>query len=151
MEVQWQVAMDELEAILQKTARVSGLITYGEVASHILSQPMGPHSPELAHLLCKMQVRDTESGSPLLTSLVVAQRTGRPGRGFFALAGAYFRIQDPEVFWLEEVALSHEAYGGSKNRSSRPTRSAESKRPVRNDQTVVPMADEKEFILSFFD
>lgn len=151
MKPDWGMALEELEMILQKTARRSSLITYGELTPQISSISMVPNSPELASLLCRRQVLDSEGSLPLSTSLVVGQRTGRPGRGFFALAAAYFRFQDPEVFWLEEVSSCHASTGASKIERHHSYESTERQRIEQRTVGSEPMTDQKEFILSFFD
>lgn len=142
----------ELDATLREVARKRTLITYADVAVRFHAQPVEPDSPLLAHLLCHRVLEDVEAGRPLVVSLVVNRQSNRPGRGFFALAGSFYRFRDEEQFWIKEVEQSHLFY---------QRRSATTRRDATNDSTQrvarqsslakgKELSADKEFILSFF-
>lgn len=150
---EWDDARAELETALERIAREQSLATYADLAAEIRSVPLDPQSPELARLLCERIAADVQADRPLLSSLVVGRRTNRPGGGFFAFAGRFFRIDDHDEFWLAEVAASHSYYRrhGARRRSvGAPVRRPA---PVASSPHTGPAADlsDKDFILSFFD
>jgi hypothetical protein len=142
---EWAAALDETDGILKDAARRKKLLTYSDLASSVTTYDLEPRSPELARLLCELLISDVKAGKPILASLVVGHRSGRPGKGYFRLARSCFRFTDDEEFWLGEVKASFDQY------SSKP---ADYRRPKAHAiQTKPQLSDEKvnEFIMSFFD
>lgn len=141
----WEAARSETQGILREAARQMKLLTYTDLASMLTTYDLEPRSPELARLLCELFIDDLRSGSPILASLVVGQRTGRPGKGYFRLARSCCRITDDESFWLSEVTASFEQYSSKRSHPRRPKVSAV--------QVKAKLSEEKvnDFIMSFFD
>jgi hypothetical protein len=144
----WDRAALELEQVLEVAARDQRLVTYTDVVSEITAIPVHPRSTELARLLCERTVADVAGDRPLLSSIVIGQRTNRPGRGFFEFARGYFWIEDEEVFWLGEVASVHDEYRRRRRRSD--VASAAHRTRLMNTRPT-DFASEKDFIMSFFD
>jgi hypothetical protein len=92
---------------------------------------------------------DVEADRPLASSIVIGQRSNRPGKGFFRFASQYFHIDDDEVFWLTEVEAVHTFYGRrSRRRSHAPVHSHRVRVPTSQRPLDV---NEAQFIMSFFD
>lgn len=141
----WTAALAETESILQDAARRGKLLSYTDLASSVTTYDLEPRSPELARLLCELLISDVKSGKPILASLVVGLRSGRPGKGYFRLARNFFRFTDDEEFWLGEVTASFDQYSSKPARYSRPKASViESKTRLSNEKV-------NDFIMSFFD
>lgn len=145
----WKRAARELNQALEEAARSQRLMSYTEAASAVRCARLDAHSVELVRLLCERVTADVQTGRPLLSSIVIGQRSNRPGKGFFRFAGQYFHIDDEEVFWLTEVDAVHRHYG---RRSRRGHRDAVPDRKVRAValQNSVDVS-ETDFIMSFFD
>lgn len=141
----WSEALSETDEILKSTARRKKLLTYAELASSVKTFDLEPQSLVLARLLCELLIRDARTGKPILSSLVINQRSGRPGKGFFRLARTLCRFTDDEDFWLGEVTASFDEY------SSEPSRRR--RRKAAAPQAKTSLSDEKvnDFIISFFD
>ena len=86
---------------------------YADVASLMgiatRGQSMGTKVGTLLDGICEDEVRH---GRPMLSALVVGY-TGRPGKGFFALAQALGRFEegdDQAVFWARELEALFETW-----------------------------------------
>jgi hypothetical protein len=142
----WSAALEETEALLKSAARDNKLLTYTELASSITTFDLEPRSTVLARLLCDLFFRDLRDGGPILASLVVNQRSGRPGKGFFRLARHFCGAVDDEEFWLGQVTAAFDEHSPVRSKHRRP------KAPAIHSQAT-PADDEKinDFIMSFFD
>ena len=72
-------------------------------------QSMGTKVGSLLDGICEDEVRQ---GRPMLSALVVGY-TGRPGKGFFALAQALGRLEegdDQAAFWARELEAVYETW-----------------------------------------
>lgn len=105
-ESDWAAAKEEVKLILGDRVRQGfGPISYGELARQILVVEFHAHDPNLVELLRQVSMEEDLEGRGMLTAMVVLSETGRPGGGFFTLAGALGRnIEDRERCWVEEVA-----------------------------------------------
>lgn len=145
----WERASRELNQALEDAARAQRLMSYSEAASAVRCLRLDAHSVELVRLLCARVTVDVEADRPLVSSIVIGQRSNRPGKGFFRFAGQYFHIGDEELFWLTEVDAVHRHYGRRLRRGhSDPV-------PDRKVRIVAPQnsvdVSENDFIMSFFD
>ena len=103
---------------LHKLARGKGMITYGDLANELNStgiiEDLEARSAALATLLAQVNVEDEEGGRPpLISSLVVHQDDGMPGKGFFGFARELGMSpgSSPEAqtdFWMKQVQRCHE-------------------------------------------
>jgi hypothetical protein len=105
-------------ARLHKLAREMGMITYGDLARELnstgLIEDLEASSAALATLLAQVNVEDEESGHPpLISSLVVHQDDGMPGKGFWGFASELGMSpgsspEAKEAFWMKQVQRCHE-------------------------------------------
>lgn len=99
-------------ALIEAAVR-RGTLRYADVANimgiALRGQSMGMKAGGLLDEICEDEVRD---GRPMLSALVVGY-TGRPGKGFFALAQALGRLADGEdqaQFWTRELEAVYETW-----------------------------------------
>jgi hypothetical protein len=87
--------------ILVERAREGQTITYGELATAML---LSPQSAQFTDTLNELSRSENAAGRGLLSVLVIRQREGTPGVGFFRLAQELGRqFDDEEQFFREEV------------------------------------------------
>jgi Arc/MetJ-type ribon-helix-helix transcriptional regulator len=96
-------------AVLREVARAAGLITYRELVDRIGAY--NPQSPSLHQLLGEISRAEHQAGRGLLSAVVVAKHTGRPGEGFFEFAQQLgLPVSDRTAFWREELRRVYDAY-----------------------------------------
>jgi hypothetical protein len=89
-----------LRLLLVARAGAGGTITYRR-----LRHELG-FAGDLVPLLRALSEAEDEAGRGLLTALVVDERTGRPGAGWFRLAAERGRdLSEPDMCWRDEVQL----------------------------------------------
>ena len=87
--------------ILVARAREGRTITYGEMATAML---LSPQSAQFTDTLDELSRSENAAGRGLLSVLVIRQREGTPGIGFFRLARELgHQFDDEEQFFREEV------------------------------------------------
>jgi hypothetical protein len=96
------------------------MITYGDLARELnstgLIEDLEASSAALATLLAQVNVEGEESGRPpLISSLVVHQDDGMPGKGFFGFARELGMNpgSNPEAqaeFWMKQVQRCHDRW-----------------------------------------
>ena len=87
--------------ILVARAREGRTITYGEMATAML---LSPQSAQFTDTLNELSRSENAAGRGLLSVLVIRQREGTPGIGFFRLARELgHQFDDEEQFFREEV------------------------------------------------
>jgi hypothetical protein len=97
-------AKQEIREILVATARAENVITYQELTTRLTTGRLEPDSVALAQLLGEISAAEDAAGRGLLTVVVVRKGSGRPGRGFFAMAQQHGRdTADPERFLVAET------------------------------------------------
>lgn len=86
--------------VLVARAREGRTISYGEMANTLL---LSPQSSEFTESLNELSRTEEAAGRGLLSVLVIRQRQGTPGAGFFDLARELGRqFTNEKVFYLEE-------------------------------------------------
>lgn len=141
----WGAALNETERILKDAARRRKLLTYADLASSVTTYELEPRSPELARLLCELLIGDVKARKPILASLVVGHRSGRPGKGYYRLARSLYGFTDDEAFWLGQVTRSFDQY------SSKPSQNRRPKAPAIQPNSQLSDKKVDAFIMSFFD
>lgn len=92
---------------LKEAARQKELITYKELAAAIgldWNKDYGK-CRQIFPILKDICTAEVEQGHPMLAAIVVRQKGGMPGAGFFALArklGCYQGGTDSSKFWVAE-------------------------------------------------
>ena len=87
--------------VLVARAREGRTITYGEMATAML---LSPQSAQFTDTLNELSRTENTAGRGLLSVLVIRQREGTPGSGFFRLARELgHQFDDDEQFFREEV------------------------------------------------
>ncbi len=106
----------EISEILVETARRRATITYQQLTERLTVAQLAPNDPSLAPLLREISEAEDAAGRGLLTAVVVRRDTGRPGRGFYALASQRGRdTTSPAACWQDELQRVYRAWrqGGS--------------------------------------
>src|SRR5688572_20040482 len=87
---EWETFKAEAREILVATARLRGMITYGDLASRMTTIMVEPHDQVLWEIIGDV-ARDEEAAGRGLLSVVVVHKHGdmEPGGGFFDLAKHY--------------------------------------------------------------
>lgn len=99
--------------LLRPVAAAGSTVTYGR-----LRELLGPSEvdgregrPDLAALLRLVSLAEEEAGAGLLSAVVV-RSSGRPGGGWYRLAGEVGRdVSDAEAAWSAERRRLQDAYG----------------------------------------
>jgi hypothetical protein len=90
-----------LMAFLLLCAKQQKLVTYGDIEAHL---GVPAHSMEMNRLLAETSAHTYNTNRVMLSALVVTQRKGSPGKGFFDLASELGKSFDDELeFWCREV------------------------------------------------
>ena len=97
--------------VLVATARAAGTLTYDELLAQLPDGDREAASGNLAPLLRSISIEEDEEERGLLTALVVNERDGLPGVGWFRLASDRGRnVSDRMRAWREEVERVHDAW-----------------------------------------
>lgn len=101
---QWQIACDEIRNQCIAVARKRDTITYGELASRLRTIKVHPGAYVLHALLRAVCATEFTAGRGMLCAVVVSQRHGRPGAGFYRmLATMDYYCEDPVNCWQQIV------------------------------------------------
>lgn len=98
--------------VLVDVASRAETITYEQLLARAGDEVRALLRSDMARVLRRISIEDDDAGRGLLTALVVRGDTGRPGKGWFELAGERGRsaaTTDPERTWADEVAHVHRA------------------------------------------
>ncbi len=108
----WDSALGQVRAMLERVARDRVTLTYGEVSARVEGVDVPPNlTGRMAALLRAIQDEDHAAGRPLLSALVVNAKTGEPGPGFYAGAAEQgYTVGDPTGFWRAQVAAVYDSY-----------------------------------------
>src|SRR5262249_43143082 len=112
----WDSAKREARALMAAAATSSqGTMTYGEVASKLVSISVRPDDPIFHELLGEVAREENGAGRGILSAVVVRKGGDkRPGSGFFRLAKELGRdTSDHERCWLDELKRVRTAYSSS--------------------------------------
>ena len=110
----WELAKDQMRAVLVETARRRGTITYAELCARVTAIVVQPHDATLPGLLREISTEDHQRGRAMRTALVVYKKKQRPGRGFFAFAKSLGKeVRDPDQFWEREVTRVYHDWGAA--------------------------------------
>jgi hypothetical protein len=103
-------AKDRTLTLLREVARVGGLITYREQVDRIGAY--NPQGAALHQLLSEISRAEHQAGRGMLSAVVVARHTGRPGGGFFEFAEQQLGhpVGDKTAFWRKELERVYEAH-----------------------------------------
>jgi len=100
----------EIEAVLRAVAWRRATLTYQDLTSALTTARLAPNDPMLPGLLREISEGEDAAGRGLLTAVVVRRDTGRPGRGFFALAALRGRdLSDETACWQRELTRVYAA------------------------------------------
>ena len=100
--------MDALRVLLVEVAGRGETITYEQLRAQL------GLSGDVVPLLRAISEAEDDAGRGLLTAVVVRADTGRPGAGWFRLAGERGRdIAEPDEAWRAERARLHREHGGA--------------------------------------
>ena len=105
-------AASVVRRVLIDVARSGETITYEQLIDRAGGEVRALLRSDMARVLRRISIEEDDAGRGLLTALVVRGDTGRPGRGWFELAGQRGRsaaTTDPERTWEDEVAHVHRA------------------------------------------
>jgi len=99
-----------VRAFLVQTARLRGLTNYtaaGPVVGLDMASEVGRIL--IAQVLDAINTEEVNEGRPMISSLVIYQKEGRPGPGFFTCARGLGRLKgkDEDGFWVKEVLAVH--------------------------------------------
>ena len=108
--------MERLGTILREAARARRLMTERDAIAALGWNDDGPEKRrQLAFLLNSVSTIQVRSHRvPMLAATIVSEDTGRPGRGFFALArglGVLGAAEDEDRFWMAELARVYRFWG----------------------------------------
>lgn len=108
----WHAAKEEARQAMIDVASRRDVMSYSDLVQRIASCNLEPHSSRLAHLLGEISTEEDEAGRGLLTVLVVHKTgDGKPGSGFFKLAGSRGRdISDSVECWIKELKKVHDVW-----------------------------------------
>lgn len=98
--------------VLVDVARRAQTITYAQLLDRAGDDVRALLRSDMARVLRRISIEEDDAGRGLLSALVVRDDTGRPGKGWFELAGQRGRpaaTTDPERAWADEVAHVHRA------------------------------------------
>lgn len=110
----WWDAVDQCRDVLVEWASHEDLGTYKQLSERVdaIPWPDGPHTHEgsqIGWLLGNVSAREWVEDRPLLSAVVVAADTRKPGRGFFDLAVELGELQRgastdrKDDYWAAEV------------------------------------------------
>lgn len=99
----WEATKQEIVALLQPIAARGTTITYGDLVLQVKSAPLAPSDSRLNAMLVEISKSEDGEGRGMLSAVVVTQKTGIPGDGFFALAYRLGRnTSNPFACWKAE-------------------------------------------------
>ncbi|MEO1287927.1 MAG: hypothetical protein AAFV93_09165 [Chloroflexota bacterium] len=109
---EWHTAQEEIRHILIGVAKLETTITYGELASQLMT--ISPHAGSyvfhaLLRAVCKAE-REAQRGH--LCAVVVSKATGIPGQGFFKMMMKHgYDCHDQKACWQSEINRLYEIWG----------------------------------------
>lgn len=104
-------AKEQAREVLREVATRRGLITYVELVEKITAVRFHQRSRDLHRLLGDISEDENARGAGMLSVVVVAKDSQRPGPGFFELARKLGRkFQDENIFWQDELERVYETH-----------------------------------------
>jgi hypothetical protein len=96
---------------LHEIAPQGGTVYYSEVAPLIGIDTGDPYfGARVGRVLDEMNHAERAAGRPLLSAVVIAKETGKPGEGFFTCARELKRYagRDDLAYWVQELRRVHD-------------------------------------------